>query len=386
MNPSILDPLFRELFGGSPRFYVTAPGRVNLIGEHTDYNGGFVLPIAIQQTIVYLGRARSDRKVRLSSREFRDTCEFDLETLVKDAAHPWANYVKGVAWALQEEGFPLRGFDAVIGGDVPVGAGLSSSAAMEVGAAMTFAHVSELDIEPKQLALLCQKAENQFVGVNCGIMDMFISQLARRNHALLLDCRDLSTEQVPIAHPTVRFVVANTNKPRSLLDSEYNARRAECERGVELLRPFVPDARMLRDIPADVFALRRDELPELTARRCGYVIAENERVLATVSAFRRGDLLEVGRLMVASHKGLQEEYEVSCPELDALVEIACGVDGVYGSRMTGAGFGGCTVTLAENEAVEPLVRAIAENYPQRTGLVADIYICEPSDGARVEVL
>jgi galactokinase len=386
MNPSDLDAPFRARFGGRPDFYSYAPGRVNLIGEHTDYNAGFVLPIAIQRAIVYAARPRADRTVRLYSREFDDALAFELDALSKDPAHSWADYVKGVAWVLQDEGFALKGFDAVVGGDVPVGAGLSSSAAMEVAAAMAFAHVAELDIEPKRMALLCQKAENRFVGVNCGIMDMFISRLGRRNHALLLDCRDLATEHVPIAHPSARFVIANTNKPRSLLTSEYNARRAECERGVELLRPFVPDAKALRDIPPDVFALRRDELPEITARRCGYVIAENDRVLATVSALKRNGMTEVGRLMRASHDGLRDEYEVSCAELDALVNIAADVPGVYGSRMTGAGFGGCTVTLVESDAVESLVRAIAETYPKQTGLRADVYVCDVGNGARIETV
>jgi len=386
MTPSSLDAPFRERFGGRPDFYSYAPGRVNLIGEHTDYNDGFVLPIAIERAIVYAGRPRADRTVRLYSREFDDTCTFSLDHLEKDGAHSWADYVKGVAWVLQEEGFALKGFDAVVGGDVPVGAGLSSSAAMEVGAAMAFVHVSEIEIEPKRLALLCQRAENRFVGVNCGIMDMFISRLGRQNHALLLDCRSLETEQVPIPDVSVRFVVANTNKPRSLVTSEYNARRAECERGVELLRAFVPGAQALRDIPADIFALHREDLPELTARRCGYVIAENERVLATVAALKRGAMEEVGRLMYASHEGLRDEYEVSCGELDALVEIARGVRGVYGSRMTGAGFGGCTVTLVEERAVESLAQAIAEEYPKRTGLRADVYVCEVGDGARIETV
>ncbi|MBM3216990.1 galactokinase [Candidatus Poribacteria bacterium] len=383
MEPVALTPLFRDCFGANPDFHSVAPGRVNLIGEHTDYNAGFVLPVAIDRSIVYAVRARDDRNVEIVSREFGGVSRFSLDAIDHDADQSWADYVRGVAWVLSEEGFPLRGFDAVVGGDVPVGAGLSSSAAMEVGAAMAFARVSELDIEPTRLALLCQKAENRFVGVNCGIMDQFISRLGKRDHALFLDCRDLRYEHVPLPLADARLVITNTNVKRSLVTSEYNARRAECERGVELMRAFVPGAQALRDIPADVFALHRDELPELTAQRCGYVIEETARVEAAVAAFRSGNLDEVGRLMLASHEGLRDGYEVSCPELDALVELAMDVPGVYGARMTGAGFGGCTVALLRESAVEPLRLEIAETYPARTGLTPDCYVCQVDDGARI---
>jgi galactokinase len=383
MTPTDLARPFRLHFAGAPDFYAVAPGRVNLIGEHTDYNEGFVLPVAIDRQVVYAVRARDDGRVRLVSREFEDTAEFSLDDPGRDAAHPWADYVAGVAWALQREGYSPAGFDAVVAGDVPVAAGLSSSAAMEVGAATAFCHLSGWDIEPARFARICRRAENDFVGVNCGIMDMFVSRLAKRGHALFLDCRDLSYEHVPVPLDGACLLIANTNVQRALVTSEYNARRSECERGVEVLRAFVPGARSLRGIPPDVFALRRDELPETTAQRCGYVIAENARVEGAVRALRAGDMDGFGALMYASHEGLRDDYEVSCRELDTLVDIARSVHGVYGSRMTGAGFGGCTVTLVADGALDTLCRKIADEYPARTGLVADCYVCRADGGAHI---
>jgi len=382
MNPSYdeIRCLFRRRFPGEPRL-VRAPGRVNLIGEHTDYNDGFVFPIAIDREIVIAAAPRADRLVRLYALNFDREATFSLDNIQRDAAEPWSNYVRGVALMLQERGLALPGLDAVITGDVPLGAGLSSSAALEVATACTFQTLAGFDLSGVELARLCQRAENQFVGVNCGIMDQFISRLGRRDQALLIDCRSLEYELVPVAAEGLQVVVANTNKPRGLVDSEYNLRRATCERGVELLQPFLPGIRALRDVSVTDFKAHADRLPEEVRRRCAHVVTENDRVLASVAALRAGDLDRFGQLMNESHTSLRDLYEVSCRELDVLVEIAQSVPGVLGSRMTGGGFGGCTVTLAHASALPELQRRIADEYPAATGLTADVYVCRMAEGA-----
>jgi len=372
---------FKEHFGGEPEVLVRAPGRVNLIGEHTDYNDGFVLPVAIDRDIMVASRSRDDDLARIYSLDFGAMAQFSLDDICYDSENKWSNYPRGVARFLQEEGYELRGLEAVVTGDIPQAAGLSSSAAMEVAMAMTFEKISGLEIDPVKMALICQKAENQFVGVNCGIMDQFISRMGRKDHALLLDCRSLAFELVPLHFEGIKIVVCNTGVKRGLVDSEYNKRRSECERGVEILEEFLPGIKALRDVDIDDFYRYRSHLPEVTEKRCGYVIKEDLRVLESVEALEDNDLVKFGFLMNESHLGLRDEYEVSCPELDAMVEIAWDTDGVLGSRMTGAGFGGCTVTLALEDAVEELIEKVNKEYPERTGLQPEIYVCSAEDGA-----
>ncbi|MFQ6059543.1 MAG: galactokinase, partial [Anaerolineae bacterium] len=336
---------FEALFGRPPTIVVRAPGRVNLIGEHTDYNEGFVLPVAINRSILMAAAPRHDREVRLYALNFEEGAAFSLDHIEHDEKRVWSNYQRGVAQVLQEQGLRLVGLEACIWGDIPIGSGLSSSAAVEVATAYTFQTLSGFSLDHAEMALLCQRAENEFVGVQCGIMDQFIACLGRRDHALLLDCRSLDYEHVPLPPPLAppklggtggaAIVVCDTMVRRGLVDSEYNARRRECAEGARLL-----GVKALRDVSVEAFERRQGELPEIVRRRCRHVVHENQRVLDSVEALRRGDLAEFGRLMNESHRSLQEDYEVSCRELDLMVEVARQVEGVYGSRLTGAGFGG----------------------------------------------
>lgn len=374
---------FKESFGFEPELISRAPGRVNLIGEHTDYNDGFVLPIALEMSIHIAASGRSDRKVVLRSLDLDQTVEFDLDRIERDEEHPWSNYPRGVAYVLQEEGYKLRGMNGVISGDVPQGAGLSSSAAFELSSAMAFLALSDLQIPLPTLARLCQRAENQFIGVNCGIMDQFISAAGRKGHALFLDCRSLDYQLIPLNLNGYKIAICNTMVKRELTSSEYNVRRSECEEGVKMMRRRYPNIKALRDLTSEMFERYADELPLLIRRRCGYVIRENERVLSSVEALKAGDLARFGKLMNLSHDGLKEEYEVSCFELDTMVELARSVDGVLGARMTGAGFGGCTVNLVSQNSLESFISRVKEGYKEKTGISPEIYISDPADGAEV---
>ncbi|MBC7233976.1 MAG: galactokinase [Chloroflexi bacterium] len=371
---------FEQRFPGEPPRIFQAPGRVNLIGEHTDYNDGFVLPVAIDRQVVLAARLREDRRVRLWATHFQQGSEFSLDQIVPDASAPWSNYVRGVALMLQQEGFALRGMDAVIAGNVPIGSGLSSSAAIEVATAVAFRDLCHLDIAPVALALLCQRAENEFVGMKCGIMDQFIAVLGQRHHALLIDCRSLDYELVPLPEG-VSIVVCDTMKRRGLVDSEYNARRQECEQGVTILREYLPDVKALRDVTSQDLARYGHLLPPVVRKRCAHVVSENERTLQAVAALRAGQVEEFGRLMDQSHVSLRDDYEVSCQELDCMVELARVAPGCLGARMTGAGFGGCTVNLVQTEATEAFTQRVADEYQREMGVKPEIYVCEASAGA-----
>ncbi len=367
-------------FAGEPPRCFQAPGRVNLIGEHTDYNGGFVLPAAIDRWVVFAARARADKRVRLWSVNFEQAGEFSLDETAKDACAPWSNYVRGVLWVLQRQGFQFCGMDAAIAGDVPIGSGLSSSAAIEVATAVTLRTLWQLPLPPVQLALLCQKAENEFVGMQCGIMDQFISTLGREGHALWIDCRSLQYELAPLPAGHA-IVVCDTRKRRGLVDSQYNARRQECEQGVQLLRQHLPGIEMLRDVSSADLERYGQELPPVVLKRCRHVVSEDERTLQAVAALKVGEVVEFGRLMHASHVSLRDDYEVSCSELDTMVELALEAPGCLGARMTGAGFGGCTVNLVRAEAVDGFVQQVSERYAKATGLRPEVYVCQASAGA-----
>jgi galactokinase len=377
---------FLGIFGHELATVVRAPGRVNLIGEHTDYNDGYVLPVAIDRSILMAAAPRPDRQVVLHALDFDQRAEFSLDDIQHDARHPWSNYQRGVAFFLQKQGFELPGMNAVISGDIPVGSGLSSSAAVEVAAAYTWQVLSGFPLSRVELALLCQRAENEFVGMKCGIMDQFISALGRRGHALLIDCRTLEHELVRLGSgegspgPSATIVVCDTMKRRGLVDSEYNARRQECEEGVRLLQKHLPGIKALRDVSPAQFERYQGALPEVVRRRCRHIVYENERVLQSVGALKRGDLATFGRLMDESHVSLRDDYQVSCRELNVMVEAAWRVEGVYGSRLTGAGFGGCTVSLAAGEAVERFRAHVAAEYQAATGVEPQIYVCAVEDG------
>lgn len=380
MDTTKLATRFKSQFGTDPVFIARAPGRVNLIGEHTDYNDGFVLPIAIDRDIALVGQPRDDRTVRVYSTDFDQHSEFSLDHLEHDQQHEWSNYLRGVADVLQKAGHTLRGFDAVMKGNVPIASGLSSSAATEMATIMAFAAASHntpssLQIDGARAAQLAQRAENQFVGVNCGIMDQFISSLGRAQHALMIDCRSLGYELVPMP-AGITVLVVDTTAPRTLAGSAYNQRRAECEEGARRLG--VPS---LRDIAVADFERRKGDLPEVIARRCAHVVHESQRVLDAVAALKRDDVATFGNLMYQSHESLRDLYEVSSKELDAVVDIARGQPGVHGARMTGAGFGGCAVALVQDQFADALARRMAAEYPRRTGRTPNIYACVASDGA-----
>lgn len=373
---------FAEIFGGEPVAVVRAPGRVNLIGEHTDYNDGYVLPVAIDRSVLVAAAPRDDRQVVIYALDFGESVEFSLDDIRHDQTKPWSNYQRGVAYFLEERGIKLPGLNAVVTGDVPIGSGLSSSAAVEVSMAYTWQALTGFKLSRVELALLCQRAENEFVGMNCGIMDQFVSALGQRDHALLIDCRSLHYQPVPLPAEAA-VVVADTMKRRGLLDSEYNTRRQECEEGVRILQRYLPEARSLRDISAAQFVEYKGQLSEKVRKRCRHVIYENERVLRGVAALRAGDLDAFGWLMNESHSSLRNDYEVSCRELDIMVKAAWKVDGVYGSRMTGAGFGGCTVSLVAEEAIEDFQARVAAAYEEATSIVPQIYVCRAEDGVAV---
>ena len=379
MNKS-LKSLFSKRFGGEPDCIVRAPGRVNLIGEHTDYNDGFVFPIAIDRDIRIAARRRPDGEVHLHSVNFQADTVFSVDALNKDPRHPWADYPKGVMDELAKAGYMLCGWDGVIYGDVPLGAGLSSSAAFEVAAAYTLSLLNEIPFDPVQMALLCQRAENRFVGVQCGIMDQFISALGEEDHALWIDCRDLSYRHVPLDSERASVVVCNSGVQRGLVDSEYNTRRRQCEEGVQRLSQVLPGIKALRDVSVDAFEAHQELLPEVVRKRCRHVVAENQRVLSAVHALENGDLEEFGHLMDASHTSLKDDYEVSRYELDLLVDIAQVTEGVLGARLTGAGFGGCTVNLVQRDAVEAFVSEATEAYQKETGIPLETYVCAIAPG------
>jgi len=366
---------FVQIFKGQPDLIVRAPGRVNLIGEHTDYNDGFVLPMAIDYDIRIAARARSDRIVHLYSADFDQRDTFSLDDIRHAKDKSWANYVRGVADVLQREGYTLRGMEATIAGNVPRAAGLSSSAAIEMASITAFRLLNSLDLDPVRAALLGQRAENEFVGMRCGIMDQFIASLGKADHALLIDCRSLEYRLVPLP-ANVRIVVTDSAIRRGLVDSAYNERRAQCEEGARLL-----GVKALRDVSIETFEAREKELPALIARRCRHVVTENQRTLDSVEAIQRGDLATFGQLMNKSHASMRDWFEITTPEIDALVEIQQNAPGCLGARMTGGGFGGCTVALVKEEAVPSIIETIRTGYPARTGRTPQIYVCRATDGA-----
>jgi galactokinase len=374
LQTSDLARAFQERFGRPPQWIVRAPGRVNLIGEHTDYNDGFVLPLAIDRAIWIALAARADRRVAVYSADFDELGEFSLEQLVPQQAG-WLEYLKGVAWSLQEAGYGLTGWEGVVRGDVPQGAGLSSSAALEVAAARAFAALAAWDWEPVAMARLGQRAENQWVGVNCGIMDQLISAAGRAGHAVLIDCRSLQLAPVPFP-PGVAVAILDTATRRGLVDSEYNDRRACCEAAA---RTF--GVRALRDVDMSRFEREAGRLDETTRRRARHVISENQRTLAAAQAMRGGDLRALGRLMNESHASLRDDFQVSNDALNAMVECARRHPACYGARMTGAGFGGCAVALVDRADGGDFAATVAAAYEKTAGRTPAVYVCEATDGA-----
>jgi galactokinase len=379
-TPLQLFESFRARFGTASSIY-RAPGRVNLIGEHTDYNEGFVLPAAIGFCCWVAAARRGDRKLVIHSENFKETIEASLDSLVPPGKKHWANYPLGVAWALEQAGKQLSGANLFIAGEVPLGAGLSSSAAIEVAVGFALLNQSGHKINRVELSKLCQRAENEFVGARCGIMDQFVSCQGRAGNALLLDCRSLEFE--PVKLPAgVQLVICNTMVKHELGSGEYNARRAECEEGVRALRAVLPEIRALRDVTLAQMEKHRGILDPKVFTRCRHVVTENERVLKAVEAFNRGDIKALAPLMQESHRSLRDDFQVSCMELDLMVEIAVAQPGVLGARMTGGGFGGCTINLVEDAAVDEFKQNESAQYFLRTGLSPEIYVTSASGGAQ----
>ncbi|UCE19479.1 MAG: galactokinase [Gemmatimonadota bacterium] len=382
---SILRNTFCDIFEGQPCVFVSAPGRVNLIGEHTDYNDGFVLPMAIDRRIYVASSPRTDGNMCIYSWNYEQKVEFSVKELSIDTERRWVNYVKGVLATFTEEGFETGlGANLVIGGDVPLESGLSSSAALEMSVAFSFNQLFNLGIQVDKLVDLAQKAENDFVGVPCGIMDQFTSGLAKKNHALFLDCQSLQYEHIPLDLDRCNIVICNSNKPRGLANSAYHQRRAECQEGVKILNKYMPDVETLRDVGIKDLMRQWEKLPHPIGVRCGHVVSENQRVLNGVHALKVGDMNKFGQLMNESHESLNHLYEVSCSELDSLVTIARNVSGVLGARLTGAGFGGCTVNLVEKESVPIFKQKIFDIYPKETGLQPEIYVSQAVEGVKIE--
>jgi galactokinase len=367
---------FAEVYGHDPAGVWAAPGRVNLIGEHTDYNDGFVLPMAIERAVWMALRPRADARVEVHSLDFAESAAFTLDPL-QHGGPPWAEYLKGTAWALEQAGHGLRGWEGVMASDVPIGAGLSSSAALELATARAFAAVGELPWSPGEMARLAQRAENGWVGVNCGIMDQMISAAGQAGHAVLIDCRSLQTRAVPLPAGTL-VVILDTATRRGLVDSAYNERRQQCEAAAATL-----GIAALRDVSSAGLAAAEGRLDPLTFRRARHVVSENERTLAAADCMQRGDAAALGRLMDASHLSLRDDFQVSSPALDTLVEIARARPGCLGARMTGAGFGGCAVALVEAAAAADFTRETAAAYREQSGLAGQFYVTGASAGASI---
>lgn len=369
----------QTLINNSPHTF-RAPGRVNLIGEHTDYNDGFVMPAAIDRSVYVRVWSREDRKLAIRSENFSDQVEFDLDEPNPQPRGHWSDYVVGVAVMLERAGHRLRGAHLHIRGEVPLGSGLSSSAAIEVATACALTANSHLTIDRRELALLCQKAENEFVGARVGIMDQFVSFFGEAQKALMLDCRSLEFKLLPLPD-TVNLVICNTMVKHALASSAYNERRAQCEAGVKFLSQWLPNVKALRDVTIEELEKFGRDLPDVVYRRCRHVITENARVISAAEALVQHDLQRFGELMAESHRSLREDYEVSSSELDLMVDLARYADGVYGARMTGGGFGGCTVNLVDTKKVEDFTRTIIKQYELITAVKPEIYICEASNGA-----
>jgi galactokinase len=375
LNKQVIQQAFENYFNAKPVFIVRAPGRVNLIGEHTDYNDGFVLPMAIDHAVWIALRPRDDSVIRINSLDLNLIADFKLDSLSKGEG--WVEYLKGVAHELQVAGYKLKGWEGLMAGDVPIGAGLSSSAAVELATARAFGCVSNFEWDPVKMAKTGQRAENHWVGVNCGIMDQMASAASKAGHTLFLDCRSLEIQHIPMP-ADVAVVVMDTSTRRGLVASAYNERRSQCEQAARYF-----GVKALRDVGVNEFEKRSEkkEVNDAVWRRARHIITENQRVLDAIKAMHEGDIKTVGKLFNESHASLRDDFEVTNEALNQIVESALEQEGCYGARMTGAGFGGCAVALVEKEKSQSFAEAVSTAYRQRSGLEASVYVCQASEGA-----
>ena len=371
---------FQDAFHASP-LLICSPGRVNLIGEHTDYNEGFVLPAAIDKAIYLAIGPRPDNSVHLIAHDLQETYTGSLDTLAP--THTWADYLLGVVAQLRLAGHQPGGFNCVFGGTIPMGAGLSSSAALENGVGFALNELYPLGLDRMALLKISQRAENEFVGAKVGIMDMFASMMGRAGHVIKLDCRSLDYTYAPLKMDGIRIVLCDSRVQHSLVTSEYNTRRAECESGVRFLKTFYPEIHSLRDVTMDMLNRHLRDTEPLIYRRCAYVVQENQRLLDGVAALEANNVDAFGKLMYGSHEGLSHMYEVSCLELDVLVDIARQQPGVLGARMMGGGFGGCTINLVREEALAAFMTQVAKQYKASTGKDTYLHVCKIEDGTHI---
>ena len=368
------------MFGGVPRLF-RAPGRVNLIGEHTDYNDGFVLPTAIDRECAVAATRREDTKIRVHALDVNESAEFDLQGAAVQQRGNWQDFVEGVARCLHDKSPLKTGADIVFTSSVPIGAGLSSSAAIEIAVGFALLKLNEDSINLIELALAAQRAEHEFVGAKIGIMDQFTSAMGKANHALLIDCRALTAAPIRLNFNNAAIVVVDSGVKHELATSEYNRRREECETAVEILAKEMPDIRALRDVSVAEFEKHQNLLPEIIKRRCRHVVTENARTAQAAELLKTGDAAAFGQLMFQSHESLRDDYAVSSIELDFLVETAKQIEGIFGARMTGGGFGGCTVNLIENNSIEEFEVVVRREYQKQFQIEPKIYPVKPSDGA-----
>jgi galactokinase len=378
----VVENKFKEIFFGEPPLMVCSPGRVNLIGEHTDYNMGFVLPAAIDKAIYFAVSPRCDDHCMIVSLDMNDVFEFDI-TALKKSEKGWPNYLVGVVDQLLRSGYAIKGFNCVFSGDIPIGAGLSSSAAIEAGLAFSLNHIFNLGIEKIELVKIAQKAENEFVGVQCGIMDQYINIFGVQDQVLKIDCRSLDYEYVPFEFKNISIVLFDTCVSHSLASSEYNQRRKECNEGVQIIRKKYPTINTLRDVTIEMLHELKHQMINVVFQRCKFVVEENERLLKGCTALKNGDLKTFGQLMYQAHDGLSKVYEVSCKELDYLVSLTMNHPKIYGARMMGGGFGGCTINLIETDAVEQIGNIVAVEYKLKFGIEMKMYVTTISKGTNI---
>ncbi|WP_113662627.1 galactokinase [Pedobacter nanyangensis] len=381
MNPLSLKNTFKEIFGSEPML-VKSPGRINIIGEHTDYNGGLVMPAAINKAVYVAISKRDDEQIQLYAESYQEKYIGSLNNVEK-CEKPWANYILGVVHGLLQRGFTLSGFNLYIYGDVPLGAGLSSSAAIECATAYALSQLNQLPITKIDLALVAQKAEHEFAGVKCGIMDQFASVFGQKDYAMMLDCESLEHEYIPLKLDGYKLVLFNTNVKHSLSESAYNERRAQCEQGVAWVKVQHPEVQYLRDVSPQMLLEYVMPKDAEVYTKCSYVVAEIDRVRRAAAALKDGRLEALGKLMFETHQGLSKDYEVSCKELDFLVEQVKGLNGVLGARMMGGGFGGCTINIVKDEAIADLTNKLTKLYHDRFGLTLSTYVVETANGAQL---